>query len=107
MLKSRTPEITIKFEELPELPTEGKRAVLRIQSECGIKLAADLNRKNAAKQIKKTGEFEAWIGIISGKVSGFEADGTILIEGAGLQIMEKKMKKEVPGVEPQKVAANG
>ncbi len=51
MIQGRTPEITIKFNSLPELPTEGKKVTLEILAENGIKVKAELNRKTLKKQV--------------------------------------------------------
>ncbi len=50
MIPGRTPEITIKFNSLPELPTEGKKVTLEILSENGIKVKTELNRKTLKKR---------------------------------------------------------
>ncbi len=62
MIQGRTPEITIKFNSLPELPTEGKKVTLEILAENGIKVKAELNRKTLKKQVAKISEYENWIG---------------------------------------------
>ena len=39
-------------------------------------------------------EFEDWIAALSGKIKSVSADGVIELEGAGLQVFEKKKKEE-------------
>ncbi len=90
MIQGRTPEITIKFNSLPELPTEGKKVTLEILSENGIKVKTELNRKTLKKQVAKMEEYENWIGALSGKIKSIAPGGIVELEGAGVQIFEKK-----------------
>ena len=41
-------------------------------------------------------EFEDWVGALSGKIAQITTDGVIELEGAGLQIFEKKKKEPKP-----------
>ena len=83
MIQGKTPEITIKFNSLPDLLTEGKKAVrpcggfrpygtrtktvtLEILSENNLKIKAELNRKTLKKQVSKMEEYSNWIGAMSG-----------------------------------------
>ena len=50
MIQGKTPEITIKFSSLPDLPTEGKKVTLEILSENNLKIKAELNRKTLKKR---------------------------------------------------------
>ena len=95
MITGRIPEITIKFTEKPELPTEGKKVTLEIKSENNITIKAELNRKTLKKQVAKMDEFEEWVGALSGKIKSISPDGVIELEGAGCQVFEKK-KKDPP-----------
>ena len=59
MIQGKTPEITIKFNSLPELPTEGKKVTLEILAENGIKVKAELNRKTLKKRTARALGFRA------------------------------------------------
>ncbi len=39
-------------------------------------------------------EYEEWVGALSGKIKSVSTDGVIELEGAGLQVFEKKKKEE-------------
>ncbi len=90
MIQGKTPEITIKFSSVPELPTEGKKVTVEILSENGIKVKAELNRKTLKKQVAKMEESENWVGAMSGKIKSLSPEGMIELESAGIQIFEKK-----------------
>ncbi len=90
MIQGKTPEITIKFSSLPELPTEGKKVTVEILSENNLKIKAELNRKTLKKQVAKMEEYENWIGALSGKIKSIAPGGIVELEGAGVQIFEKK-----------------
>ena len=92
MIQGKTPEITIKFSSLPELPTEGKKVTLEILSENNLKLKAELNRKTLKKQVSKMEEYENWIGAMSGKIKSIAPGGIVELESAGIQIFEVKAK---------------
>ena len=92
MIQGRTPEITIKFNSLPELPTEGKKVTLEILAENGIKVKAELNRKTLKKQVAKISEYENWIGAMSGKIKSIAPGGIVELESAGIQVFEAKAK---------------
>ena len=99
MITGRIPEITIKFSEQPDLPTEGKKVTLEIQGENNVTVKAEVNRKTLKKQVAKMDEFEDWVGALSGKIKSVSADGVIELEGAGLQVFEKKKKEPKPDSE--------
>ncbi len=99
MIQGRIPEVTIKFNEKPELPTEGKKVTLEIQGENNVTVKAEVNRKTLKKQVAKMDEFEDWIAALSGKIKSVSADGVIELEGAGLQVFEKKKKEPSPDSE--------
>ena len=90
-MNAKQPEITIKFNEPIALPEQGAKATIELITENGIKAIVTLNRKNAAKQMRKVEGFEDWIGAISGKLESVEG-GQIEISNAGLQVFEKKKK---------------
>ena len=96
MITGRIPEITIKFSEKPDLPTEGKKVTLEIQAENNITVKAEVNRKTLKKQVAKMDEYEDWVGALSGKIANISTDGIIELEGAGLQVFEKKKKEPSP-----------
>ena len=90
MIQGKTPEITIKFSSIPELPTEGKKVTVEILSENGIKVKAELNRKTLKKQVVKMEEYSSWVGAMSGKIKSLDPEGMIELESAGIQVFEKK-----------------
>jgi len=95
MVKGRIPEITVKFNEKIELPSEGKKVSIEVQGENAIRVRAELNRKTLKKQVAKMEEFEDWVGALSGKITQVTPEGVIELEAAGVQVFEKK-KKEQP-----------
>ena len=99
MIQGRIPEVTIKFNEKPDLPTEGKKVTLEIQGENNVTVKAEVNRKTLKKQVAKMDEFEDSVGALSGKIKSVSADGVIELEGAGLQVFEKKKKEPSPDSE--------
>ena len=50
MIQGRIPEVTIKFNEKPDLPTEGKKVTLEIQGENNVTVKAEVNRKTLKKR---------------------------------------------------------
>ena len=94
MINGRIPEVTIKFTEKPELPTEGKKVTVEIRSENNIIVKAELNRKTLKKQVAKMEEYSEWVGALSGKIKSISPSGVIELEGAGCQVFEKKKKEE-------------
>ncbi len=88
MIQGKTPEITIKFNSLPDLPTEGKKVTLEILSENNLKIKAELNRKTLKKQVSKMEEYENWIGAMSGKIKNIAPGGIVELESAGIQVFE-------------------
>ena len=99
MIKGRIPEITIKFSSKPDLPTEGKKVTLEIIGENNVTVKAEVNRKTLKKQVAKMDEYEDWVGSLSGKIANISTDGVIEIEGAGIQVFEKKKKEPSPDSE--------
>ena len=93
MIQGRTPEITIKFNSLPDLPTEGKKVTLEILSENNLKIKAELNRKTLKKQVSKMEEYENWIGAMSGKIKSIAPGGIVELESTGIQVFEVKAKE--------------
>ncbi len=57
---------------------------------------AQVNRKTLKKQVAKMDEYEEWIGALSGKIKSISDDGVIEVEGAGIQVFEKKKKEAKP-----------
>ena len=39
-------------------------------------------------------EYEDWVGSLSGKIKSISANGVVEVEGAGIQVFEKKKKEE-------------
>jgi hypothetical protein len=100
MLEGKVPEVTIKFSQKPEIPSEGKTITLQIKGENGISVRAEIARKNLSKQIEKMESFEEWVAALSGKMVEIAPDGVIELEGAGINVFEKKGKE----VEKEKTA---
>ena len=50
MIQGRIPEVTIKFNSKPDLPTEGKKVTLEIQGENNVTVKAEVNRKTLKKR---------------------------------------------------------
>ena len=50
-------------------------------------------------------EFEEWVGALSGKIKSISPDGVVEVEGAGLQVFEKKKKEPLPDDDQQSTAA--
>jgi hypothetical protein len=96
MITGRIPEIIIKFSDKPQLPTQGKKVTLEIQGENNVTVKAEVNRKTLKKQVEKMDEYPEWIGALSGKIAHISTDGVIELEGAGLQVFEKKKKEPSP-----------
>ncbi len=96
MITGRIPEITIKFSDKPDLPTEGKKVTLEIQGENNVTVKAEVNRKTLKKQVAKMDEYEDWVGSLSGKIKSISANGVVEVEGAGIQVFEKKKKEPSP-----------
>ena len=92
MINGRAPELIVKFSARPELPETGKKVTLQVNSDNGISVRATLNRKTLKKQVDKMDSFDEWVGALSGQMSGIAEDGVIELEGAGLQVFEKKKK---------------
>ncbi len=88
LIAGRTPELTIKFTEKPELPEQGKKVALEVKAENGAVVRAEVNRKTLKKQLTKaeTEGWDSWIAVLSGKMSSFSEEGVIELEGAGVSI---------------------
>ena len=96
MIQGRIPEITIKFTGRPDLPTEGKKVSLSIPTENNLTIKAEVNRKTLKKQVAKMDEYEDWIAALSGKITQITPDGVVELEGASVQVFEKKKKEPAP-----------
>ncbi len=57
MINGRQPEMTVKFNERPNVPAQGKKVTLQVTGENGIVVKAELNRKTLAKQVEKMDSF--------------------------------------------------
>ena len=99
MIPGRVPEITIKFNEKPDLPTEGKKVTVEIKGDNNTVVKAEVNRKTLKKQVAKMDEYEEWIGALSGKIKSISDDGVIEVEGAGIQVFERKKKEQTKPTE--------
>ena len=99
MIIGRIPEITIKFTEKPDLPTEGKKVTLEIKGENNIIVKAEVNRKTLKKQVAKMDEYSEWVGALSGKIKSISPSGVISVESAGVNVFEKKKKEPLPDKE--------
>ena len=96
MIQGRIPEITIKFTDRPDLPAEGKKVSLEIQTENNLTIKAEVNRKTLKKQVAKMDEYEEWVAALSGKITQITPDGVVELEGASVQVFEKKKKEPTP-----------
>lgn len=94
MIDGKTPEISIKFDQKPVVPADGKQVEIQINSDLGIKVKALVKRKTLKKLVEKMDSYELWIGSLSGKIKEIHPDGVIELEGAGIQVFEKKQKKK-------------
>lgn len=93
MVKGRTPEITIKFNEKIDLPSKRPKVPIEVQGENNIKIRAMLNYKTLKKQVAKMEEYEEWVGALSGRITNISPDGIVELEAAGIQVFEKKKKE--------------
>ena len=93
MIQGRIPEVIIKFNEKPELPTEGKKVLLEIAAENNLTIKAEVNRKTLKKHVARMDSFDEWIAVLSGKIKSFSAEGVIELEGGGVQVYEKQKKE--------------
>ena len=92
MINGRQPEMTVKFSQRPDVPTQGKKVTLQVTGENGIVVKAELNRKTLKKQVAKMDSFADWVGALSGKIARTSPDGVIELESAGVNVFEKKPK---------------
>ncbi|WP_049802830.1 hypothetical protein [Gloeothece verrucosa] len=98
MINGKTPEVTIKFSERPQLPETGKKITLQITGDNGVVVRAEVDRKKLQKNVEKMDSYSAWTAALSGKIVKIDADGIIELEGAGINVFEKKTKGEAdPG----------
>ncbi|BAY87950.1 hypothetical protein NIES267_74740 (plasmid) [Calothrix parasitica NIES-267] len=97
-------EVTIKFTGgLPQAnPAPNKKVEVNITDQNGVNFSVLLNAKSWRKAESNAQAFTDWVGAISGKL-GQASDGGFTIEGAGVQIFERKPKEQK---EPQAVASN-
>ncbi len=102
----RIPELSIKFETRPDLRSTGKKVTLQVTGENGIAVRASINRKTLKKQVEKMDSFEQWIGVLSGKMQGIADDGVIELEGAGMNVFERKSKEKSPAAEEGEKVVN-
>ena len=64
-----------------------------------------VNRKTLKKQVAKMDDFEDWVGALSGKIKTISAEGIVEVEGAGVQVFEKKKKEPKPEAKAESTAA--
>ncbi len=74
---------------------------MEIQGANNAIVKAEVNRKTLKKQVAKMDEFEDWVGALSGKIAQITTEGVIEIEGAGLQVFQKKKKEPKPDEQPK------
>jgi len=92
MITGRQPEITVKFNERPDLPEQGKKVTLQVTGENGVVVKAQLNRQTLKKQVAKMDGFADWVAALSGKVANVSSGGIIELESASVSVFEKKQK---------------
>ncbi len=105
MIEGKVPEITIKFNQKIELPPEPQKVTVKIQTENNLVVKAELKYKTLRKQVAKMEELEDWVGALSGKIKKISSKGVIELEGAGLQVFEKKKKEAAQSSEVNESAA--
>ncbi|WP_013334997.1 hypothetical protein [Gloeothece verrucosa] len=93
MINGKTPEVTIKFSERPDVPETGKKVTIQITGDNGIVVRAEVDRKKLQKNVEKMDSYEAWTAALAGKIVKIDADGIIELEGAGINVFEKKAKE--------------
>ena len=96
MITGRTPEITVKFNERPDIPEQGKKVILLVKEENGVVVKAEMNRKTLKKQVEKMDSFADWVAALSGKIASVSPEGVIELEAAGVNVFEKKQKVAPP-----------
>ncbi len=96
MINGRQPEMTVKFNERPNVPAQGKKVTLQVIGENGIVVKAELNRKTLKKQVEKMDSFADWVAALSGKIAQVSPDGVIELDRAGVNVFEKKQKATEP-----------
>ena len=74
---------------------------MEIQGDNNVIVKAEVNRKTLKKQVAKMDDFEDWVGALSGKIAQITTEGVIELEGAGLQVFEKKKKEPKPDEQPK------
>lgn len=86
-------EITIKFSGgMPQAtPAPNKKVEINITDQNGVNFSVILNAKSWRKAEANSQAFAEWVGAISGKL-GQSDNGNFIIEGAGIQLFEKKAK---------------
>ncbi|MEO0843847.1 MAG: hypothetical protein AAFX46_19740 [Cyanobacteria bacterium J06636_27] len=99
-------EITIKFSGgMPEAkPVPNKKMEVSITDQNGVNFSVLLNAKSWRKAESNSQAFADWVGAISGKL-GQSEDG-FTIEGAGIQLFEKKPKEPKEEKELQTAVSN-
>lgn len=97
-------EITIKFSGgFPQAsPAPNKKVEVNITDQNGVNFSVLLNAKSWRKAEANSQAFADWVGAISGKLG--QSEKGFIIEGAGIQLFEKKAK---PPKEDKKLQAVG
>ena len=100
-------EVIIKFTGgLPQAnPAPNKKVEVNIIDQNGVNFSVLLNAKSWRKAESNAQAFADWVGAISGKL-GQASDGGFTIEGAGIQLFEKKPKEPKEEKELQAAASN-
>ena len=96
MITGKKPEITVKFNERPDIPEQGKKVTLLVKEENGVVVKAEMNRKTLKKQVEKMDSFTDWVAALSGKIASVSPEGVIELEAAGVNVFEKKQKVAPP-----------
>ena len=82
-----------------------KKVEVNITDQNGVNFSVLLNAKSWRKAESNAQAFAEWVGAISGKL-GQASDGGFTIEGAGIQLFEKKPKEPKEEKELQAAASN-
>lgn len=99
-------EITIKFSGgMPQAkPAPNKKVEVNITDQNGVNFSVILNAKSWRKAEANSQDFTEWVGAISGKLG--QSENGFIIEGAGIQLFEKKAKPPKEEQELQTAASN-
>ena len=89
-------EVALKFNAIPQVQEIDKgRVELKLTTPNGTVFTIDLKAKTWRKAEKSMQEYAEWVGSVSGKL-GAKTDDGFALDGAGIQVFEKKPKEPKP-----------